>query len=211
LDIKKSYQMNEEGYIKFDCDRTDENVSIPVKTFEALLKWRQTMFESGLIGVYSNGIGYGNISVRADVNSFYISGTATGRLPLLEEKHFALVNSWSFGKNSLKCNGKINASAESLSHAAIYESLPNVGAVIHIHHKELWDKYLNLLRTTSTDVLYGSPEMAREISNIVRTVKPDQDSILIMGGHEEGIVTWGETLDEAGEIILKYYQSYLKD
>ena len=200
-----------EGYIKFNCKRIDKNISISVNIFETLSKWRQIMFELGLIGVYSNGIGYGNISVRAHLNSFYISGTATGSLPVLQEKHYALVNSWSFNKNSLRCTGMINASAESLSHAAIYESLPNVGAIIHIHHKGMWDKYLNSLPTTSVEVLYGSPGMAMEIKKIVRNVKPEQDNILIMGGHEEGIVIWGETLDAAGEIVLKYYDSFLKN
>lgn len=169
------------------------------------------MFDYGLIGVNSDGIGYGNISVRVDAKSFYISGTATGRLPVLEEKHYVLVNSWSFNQNSLECTGVINASAESLSHAAIYESIPNVGAVIHIHNKGMWDKYLNLLITTSPDVAYGTPEMAKEIKNIVTMAQSDQDSILVMGGHEEGIVAWGETLDVAGQVILKYYKSFLKE
>jgi ribulose-5-phosphate 4-epimerase/fuculose-1-phosphate aldolase len=199
-----------EGYIKFNCERINENISIPVNIFTSLSKWREKMFELDFIGVYSNGIGYGNISVRADANSFYISGTATGSLPMLEEKHYALVNSWSVATNSLQCNGKINASAESLSHAVIYESLPDVGAVIHVHHKGMWDKYLNLLLTTSPDILYGTPEMAMEIKNIARNIKPEQDNILIMGGHEEGIITWGNTLDDAGEIILKYFNSCLK-
>ncbi|MDB4583690.1 class II aldolase/adducin family protein, partial [Draconibacterium sp.] len=149
------------------------------------------MFESDLIGAYANGVGYGNLSVRATIDSFYISGTASGRLPVLEEKHYALVNSWSFKENSLICTGNINASAESLSHAAIYESLPKVGAVIHIHHKEMWDKLFNQLLTTSPDVLYGTPEMAKEIQGIVITIKPDQESVLVMGGHEEGIIAWG--------------------
>ncbi len=199
-----------EGYIKFNCERTDENIIIPKKIFEILSKWREKMFELGFIGVYSNGIGYGNISVRADVNSFYISGTATGSLPVLEEKHYALVNSWSFTKNSLSCSGMKNASAESLSHAAIYESLPDVGAVIHIHHKGMWDKYLNTLLTTSPDILYGTPEMATEIQRIVKNVNPELDNILIMGGHEEGIITWGKTLVDAGDLILKYFQSFVK-
>ena len=198
-----------EGYLKFNCERIDENISIPVNIFNSLSKWRQKMFEYSLIGVYSNGIGYGNISVRSDANNFYISGTATGSLPVLEEKHYALVNSWSFGNNSLKCIGMINASAESLSHAAIYESLPDVGAVIHIHHKGMWDKYINSLLTTSPEILYGTPEMAMEIKKIIRNIKPETDNILVMGGHEEGIITWGKSLDIAGAIVLNYYQSFL--
>lgn len=203
--------MSSEGFIKFNCKRIEANNSLPVKTFEALTKWRQIMFESCFIGAYSNGIGYGNISIRNTAESFYISGTATGRLQALEEKHYPLVNSWSFSENSLICSGKINASAESLSHAVIYESLPGVGAVIHIHHKGMWDKYFNQMLTTSLDVLYGTPEMAEEIQKIIMCVKSGQDPILVMGGHEEGIVAWGETLDDVGEIVLKYYKSFLNE
>lgn len=202
--------MSSEGYIKFNCKRNEENIHIPEKVFQTLSKWRQIMYENGLIGVYSNGIGYGNISVRADSNSFYISGTATGGLMMLEEKHYALVNSWSFNENSLKCKGLINASAESLSHAAIYETLPQVGAVIHVHHKGMWRKYINILPSTSSEVTYGSPEMAFEIKQITGKIKPNQDQLLVMAGHEEGLIAWGETLDDAGEIILKYYKLFLE-
>lgn len=200
--------MSSEGYVKFNCKRIDKDISIPENLFEALSKWRQIMFDSMLIGVYSNGIGYGNISIRVSAGSFYISGTATGRFPKLDEKHYALVNSWSFSNNSLECFGKLDASAESLSHAAIYESLPNVGAVIHIHHKGMWEKYLNSLQTTSVNVQYGTPEMAFEIQQIVKEVKPFQDNLLVMGGHEDGIIAWGKTMDEAGEVVLKYFKLY---
>jgi L-ribulose-5-phosphate 4-epimerase len=168
------------------------------------------MYESHLIGAYSNGIGYGNISMKASADTFYISGTATGRLEALEEKHYPLVNSWDINDNSLLCTGRINASAESLSHAVIYDSLPDVGAVIHIHHKGMWDKYLNEILTTSPNVLYGTPEMAKEIEQIVSTVKANQDPILVMGGHEEGIIVWGRTIDEAGKIVMNYYNSFLE-
>jgi len=198
-----------EGYIKFNCERIDDDILIPAKTFDELSKWRQTMFESGLIGVYSNGIGYGNLSVRAAAGGFYISGTATGELPVLGQKHYSLVTSWSLSLNSLICKGRINASAESLSHAAIYESLLDVGAVIHIHHKGMWEKYISNLPTTSPGILHGTPEMATEIANIVKTLIPGQDTILVMGGHEDGIIAWGKTTDAAGECILKYYESFL--
>lgn len=202
--------MSSEGYIKFNCTRVEGNNGISAKTFKEISKWRQIMYESGLIGYYSNGIGYGNISIRAAAGSFYISGTATGRLSILEEKHYALVTSWSFGENSLKCMGSINASAESLSHAAIYESLPTVGAVIHIHHKGMWDKYLNNILTTSSEVMYGTPEMAMEIKKIAGSLDLNQDPFLVMGGHEEGIFAWGESIDDTGETIMKYYNSFLK-
>lgn len=193
-----------EGYIKFNCIRTNENISIPSETFDELSVWRQKMFENGLIGVYPDGIGYGNISVRAADGGFYISGTATGSLAVLSQEHYALVNTWQTELNSLTCTGRINASAESLSHAAIYDSLPRAGAVIHIHHRQMWEKYINRVPTTRAAVCYGTPEMAFEIRKIVQNLNSGQDAILVMGGHEDGILAWGETLAQAGEIILKY-------
>jgi len=202
--------MSSEGYIKFNCIRNEEDICIPEKFFQSLSKWRQIMHETGLIGVYPNGIGYGNLSIRANSNSFYISGTSTGKLKMLEEKHYALVNSWSITDNSLKCSGMINASAESLSHAAVYEILPQTGAVIHVHHKGMWDKYINSKPATSMRVSYGSLEMALEIQKVILEMKPHRENFLVMGGHEEGLIAWGNTLDEAGEIILKHFNSFLE-
>jgi len=52
--------------------------------------------------------------------------------------------------------------------------------------------------------------MAIEISNIVQALNPEQDAILVMGGHEDGIIAWGRTLTVAGACILKYYEYFLK-
>jgi len=30
------------------------------------------------------------------------------------------------------------------------------------------------------------------------------EKIIIMGGHKEGLITFGRDLDEAGEVLLKY-------
>ncbi len=197
--------MTREGYLKFNCIRSNEDIFIPLTSFDALSVWRRKMFEKGLIGVYPDGVGYGNISVRATGSGFYISGTATGNLVELSQIHYALVNTWQTEQNSLSCTGRINASAESLSHAAIYDSAPLIGAVIHIHNKEMWEKYINRIPTTPAAVYYGTPEMAYEIRKIVKDLKSSQDSILVMGGHEDGIIAWGKTLAYAGETILKYF------
>ena len=75
----------------------------------------------------------------------------------------------------------------------------------------MWIKYLNQKVTTSTNVLYGTPEMAKEIHKIVMTLNRDEDPFLVMGGHEEGIIVWGNNLDDAGETVLKYYKSFLNE
>ena len=61
----------DEGYIKYDCNwiLSDE---ITHQQIEEINAWRNIMKENGLIGMYENGIGFGNISIRINKNIFLI-------------------------------------------------------------------------------------------------------------------------------------------
>lgn len=201
-----------EGYIKYKCNWQQAEIIIPDKQFETLTKARRQLYHLGLIGVYPDGIGFGNISVRENEgNSFIITGSATGQFAELEPKHYSRVIGYSFAGNSLSCIGLTKASAESLSHAAVYESFPEVGAVVHVHCLWLWKKLLNIYPTTAADIEYGTPEMAEAIGRLVSGMKNAKDKIVVMGGHEEGILAFGHSLDESTEEILKIYNSYKHD
>jgi len=192
-----------EGSLKFTCHRSPGEIGLRDELFEALNHWRQVMWEKGLIGVYPDGIGYGNISVRLPGgNRFCISGTATGGLPELTRDHYAVVERCDVENNTVWCRGTIKASAESMSHSAFYSSLPAVMAVVHIHNYPLWDRYLGILPTTSPEVEYGTPTMANEITRILTLPKTLQKKVIIMGGHEEGIFAFGKTIEEAVSLIL---------
>ena len=65
----------------------------------------------------------------------------------------------------------------------------------------MWDNYLNDLPTTDKKAEFGTPEIAFEISILAN----QPSGIIIMGGHPEGIITYGKTLNEAEEFILKYF------
>jgi ribulose-5-phosphate 4-epimerase/fuculose-1-phosphate aldolase len=195
-----------DGYIKFNCIRESEKISIPDELFSKLSHWRNEMYSLGLIGMYPNGIGYGNISAKmGDGNSFYISGSATGGLSQLYPEHFALVEKCDFEKNKVWCRGEIDASAETMSHAAIYRNIPAVNAVIHIHHLKLWEKSIGKLPTTSKEVPYGTPEMAEEIGQTLRKNPSMQNGVIVMGGHEEGLIAFAGTLEEAAHHIFHLY------
>lgn len=201
-----------EGYIKFNCNWQRAEIIIPDKHFETLTKVRRQLYDVGLIGVYPDGIGFGNISVRANEGkSFIITGSATGQFAELEQKHYARVLDYSFAENSLSCAGLTKASAESLSHAAVYESLPEVSAVVHIHCLWLWKKLLNSYPTTAAGIEYGTAEMAEAISKLVSGMNDAKDKIVVMGGHEEGILAFGASLEEATNEILKIYNQYKHD
>lgn len=193
-----------DGSIKFNCHLTTEKLVIPSELFIPLNHWREELWLKCLIGAYPDGIGYGNISVRLPhSNQFYISGTATGGLPELDQIHYPLVEQCDTAQNTIWCRGLIKASAESMSHAAIYVSNPEIGGVVHIHDRQLWEKYLDVLPTTNKKVEYGTPEMAYEISRIMTLPETLNKKVFVMGGHEEGIIAFGKTVEEAALIILE--------
>lgn len=89
-----------------------------------------------------------------------------------------------------------------MTHAAIYELDSAIGAVVHVHSRDLWDKLINKLPTTNPDVGYGTPEMAEEFRRLYAQTAFHRDGIAVMAGHDEGLVSFGDTLADASERIL---------
>lgn len=193
--------MNQEGYIKFNClwEKTDP---VPEEIISDINYWRDVMYRKKLIGMYPDGIGFGNISIRLSGKTFLISGTATGGIEKLNAGHYVKVEDYDLKKNELTCRGPVKASSESLSHAVIYECSPETMAVIHIHNFELWEKLLHHFPTTAKEIPYGTPEMAMEIKRLFSETKVTEEKIIVMEGHPEGIITFGKTPEEAGSVLL---------
>ena len=193
----------DEGYIKFDSDWTPGPAADSSLT--ALLeRWRRPLFEAGLIGHYEDlGIGFGNLSVRADAGrEFIISGTQTGRVVQTSGQHYARVTDYDIDANRVCSTGPVEASSESLTHAAIYELDPAINAVVHVHSKALWQSLLGRLPTTADGISYGTPEMAHEFERLYRDTAFASGGVAVMAGHEEGIIAFGGTLEEAARRIL---------
>ena len=201
-----------EGYIKFNCNWEQNEILIPDQLFQTIEQQRSILYKLDLIGIYPDGIGFGNISVNADKGkSFFITGSATGQFSKLNLAHYALVTGFSFEKNSVSCTGQTKASAESLTHAAVYEAIPEVGAVVHVHCLWLWEKLLNNYPTTSTQIEYGTPEMAIAVKYLAAKLKAESEKIIVMGGHKEGILAFGQNLEEATSAIINIYKRYKND
>ena len=195
---------NETGSIKFNCNWITAE-PVDEKSILEINRWRNMLFNHKLIGVYPNGIGYGNISIRLADREFLISGTSTGHLETLTNQHYSKVIAYNFAENSVTCEGPVKASAESLTHAAVYEMDPEVQAIIHIHNKQMWDELLDRVPTTSSSVEYGTPQMALEIKRLFNSTNLIEQKILVMAGHEEGAISFGKDLEEAGDIILRHF------
>jgi ribulose-5-phosphate 4-epimerase/fuculose-1-phosphate aldolase len=154
--------------------------------------------------VDANGIGFGNLSLRdGTTNNFYITGSATGGLPELTLADCARVVAYDFKRNWLRCEGSAIASSESLTHAAVYASDAKTGAVIHCHDPNLWAALLNQAPTSSKAVEYGTPEMAYEVTRLFKVTNVPSRKILVMAGHEGGIVAFGRDLEGAFAVLMR--------
>jgi L-ribulose-5-phosphate 4-epimerase len=190
-------------YIKFSC----ECVSREIALFSGLAElnaYRRKLLDLRLIGVDPKGIGFGNLSVRdGATKNFYITGSATGGIHELTLANCAKVVACDFARNQLRYEGSAIPSSESLTHAAIYESDATAGAVVHCHCSKLWAALLNEAPTTSKAAEYGTPEMAYEIMQLFRRTNAQSRKIVVMTGHEGGILTFGKDLEEAFAVLMR--------
>ena len=68
-------------YVKFTYERARPDTA-PFDALAELNACRQKLLQQRLMGVDSNGVGFGNLSVRDGVSgNFCITGSATGGLP----------------------------------------------------------------------------------------------------------------------------------
>ena len=190
-----------EGYIKFNCQLQEYNSGLSDENYLVLNKWRNKLYHLGLIGCYPGDIGFGNISIRSG-SGFIITGSATGCRERLTKDDYTRIDHYDFRKNEIHCTGRIKASSESLTHAAVYEARPGTMAVIHIHSLVLWEKYKGIMPTSPDTAEYGTSEIALAVRNLCLNNNIKGDEVIIMGGHKEGIIAFGNDLEAAGSKIL---------
>ena len=191
-------------YIKF----TRESAAAEIISFDGLAELnacRRKLLRLRLIGVDANGIGFGNLSTR-DGTNFYVTGSATGGITELSLADCARVVAYDFKKNWLRYEGAAIPSSESLTHAAVYESDPKAGAVIHCHDSKLWAALLNEIPSSSEAVEYGTTDMAREVTRLFEVTDVQSGKIFVMAGHEGGIVTFGKDLEEALSVLMREWK-----
>jgi ribulose-5-phosphate 4-epimerase/fuculose-1-phosphate aldolase len=194
----------DEGVIKFKL--TLKRAPAPeMNQVIALEKWRALFFKLALIGEYPiDKIGYGNLSCRLFKKTFLITGSQTGHLAHLQAHHYTKVIECDLKKGSVTAEGLIPPSSESLTHFGIYEANPAIQYVFHVHHQKLWELLKNgPFDSIEDDVPYGTQEMAEAAGALL---KNKTSGIFVMKGHDDGIISYGTTAEEAGKIILELYR-----
>src|SRR5438552_18054873 len=151
----------------------------------------------------SNGIGFGNLSVRdGATGNFYITGSATGSPAELTVADCVRVVAYDFEQNWVGYEGSAVPSSESMTHAAIYKSEPTACAVIHCHDSVLWRMLLDRGPTSSKAGPHGTPEMASEIIRLFAVSDVRSRQIFVMAGKDGGIVVIGRNLEGATGVLM---------
>ena len=187
-----SNTLRDEGVIKYQAIHQDSGPPVHI-LLNQLDEVRTKLFDLGLVGVYPDGVGYGNVSIRHEAGCI-ISGTATGSMRILGVGGYCVVRSFDLQNNIVLTAGPVKASSESMTHCAIYQANPLMQCVLHIHNRELWERLLSQgYDSTSVDIPYGTPQMALSMATLACT-KTEPSDLIVMAGHEEGIVAYGQTI-----------------
>lgn len=194
-----------EGVIKYRLEHRPAAGPAAEEVAE-LEAWRQILFELKLIGQDPeryDGLGYGNVSCRRDGASFLISASQTGHLPRLTPAHYCRVLDSDPLRNRLLAEGPLPPSSEALTHGAVYAADSALRAVLHVHGPALWRAGLALgWPATPARVPYGTPAMASEVAGLLRNRGAGEFGVIVMAGHQDGVLAFGGSVDAAGRNLL---------
>ena len=205
-----------EGVTKFSADH--QRRPLPRRYNElafTLIGWRSMMVQLGLLGqdrTRYGGAGFGNISGRVmplgtpqGRRAMLISGSQTGGRQTMSRDDFCLVARYDEQRNWVKSYGQLRPSSETLTHGAIYDLSPAIRFVLHAHSALLWQQARQLgIPISDARAGYGTCDMAREVRRMYRSSTLSATHILAMGGHQDGIIVFGETAERTGQVLLGY-------
>jgi hypothetical protein len=198
-----------EGVIQFQLDFTPAP-PLPAADLAELNAWRGLLYRLGLTGRDPDrygGLAYGNVSLRLDAHRFVVSGTQTGGLAELGAEHYSVVTRIDLEYNRLWAEGPIPPSSEALTHGAVYQS-STARCVLHVHSPELWQFAADLsIPVTPADIGYGTPAMAEAVGRLAQGA---DSRVIAMGGHQDGLIAFAPTLDQAALPLIRLLAEALR-
>ena len=198
-----------EGVIKYTLEYTVS--APPADDLACLNSWRSILHELHLVGQSPDlyqGYGYGNLSQRrsSETDEFVITASQTGQDRVLSARQYVAIEDCCIELNRVRASGAMPPSSEAMSHAMIYQLSPATQCVMHIHDQRLWHYALeNGMPATAVQVEFGTVSMAKEIERLMREGGLAKVGVLAMAGHEDGLISFGESVNEAGLRLLKLW------
>lgn len=201
-----------EGVVKFQV-RFMPAPALPAEQLAELNAWRRIMVWLELLGQTPSryeGYGFGNISRRIEPfaarptrRGFVITGTQTGGALDAQPEHYVTVKECHPARNLVVAEGPVRPSSESMTHGAVYAQDSRIRWVMHGHSPHIWRNAAALsIPITDATVPYGTPEMSAEVARLFRATDVRRQRVFSMGGHDDGVVSFGRTAEEAGAALL---------
>jgi ribulose-5-phosphate 4-epimerase/fuculose-1-phosphate aldolase len=213
----------DEGVVKFAVDHRREPLDARRygELAAALAGWRRVMAMTGVVGQEAaryGGAGFGNVSARVGApasplgrRAMLVSCTQTGGQGEVGLDDFCIVERYDIAGNRVESRGLCQPSSEAMTHGAIYDLGPHIRAVLHGHAPILWSRARELrVPCTAPGVAYGTQEMAREMARLYRSSGLPEQQILAMTGHQDGVIAFGRSVDEAGQVLVTYLARALR-
>ena len=206
-----------EGVIRFEVEHRAQPLEERAlgEAARTLAAWRHILAHLRLLGqdpARYEGLGYGNVSARVGPfggvgrgrRRFLVTGTQTSGLAHATLREFCLVERWDVACNRVESTGLVPPSSESLTHAALYDASPAIRVVLHAHAPELWRRARELgLPSTDPSAANGTPAMAWEVQRLYREDTFASTHVAAMGGHEDGVIAFGESAEAAGSALVR--------
>lgn len=159
---------------------------------EELLDARDLRHLKRLFGI--GGLSYGNLSVRRDETTFWMSASGVNKADLREiGRDILLVKGYDEVANAIVLSVPPHieprrVSVDAIEHWMIYRENPEVGAIVHVH------AWMEGIPSTEINYPCGTRELAQEVAKCIRRA-PDP-SRAVVGLKNHGITVTGLSLEE---------------
>lgn len=145
-------------------------------------------------------LSYGNVSVRRDRESFWMSGRGVDKSNLkVVGKDILLVTGADEGRRTVRVSvppghgATARVSVDAFEHYLVYRDFPGVGAIVHAH------AWLPGIESTLQNYPCGSRELAYEVLELIRR-QPDPDNAVV-GLRNHGVTATGPDLETIFERV----------
>ncbi len=190
--------------IKFKTKKIEEDLPNDSR-IDRLKYWCNIFHEKGLAPPYEGG-SYGNLSFRLNnsENFFIITASQSGLNESQTNDRFVTVSYVDLKAGIVYFKGIREPSSEAILHYVIYQARPDVQAVFHGHCEKISRNAKKLgLPITSKEEPYGTIDLAERVLETLNDFY-----FLEMKNH--GFLSFGKSLDEAGNQALKFFEKCSK-
>jgi len=157
-----------------------------------LLDERDMLHVRRLFGI--GGLSYGNLSVRRDEDTFWMSARGVDKGKLREiGRDILLIRGYIPGEDAMVVGVPPGvepraASVDAIEHFMLYREHPEIGAIIHVH------AWMEGIDSTHINYPCGTYELAAEVAEIARAQADPAQAIIGLRNH--GLTVTGHSLQD---------------